>query len=557
MGNTTAILISDVNIVDVRSGEILENRQVVIDSGKIKSISENLEYGNRFSLIIAGDGKYLMPGLAEMHAHIPPPSTDAQRVEDVLFLYLSNGITTIRGMLGDPSHLVLQEKAEKGEIKSPRIFTSSPSLNGNSVTTKEEAIEKVTAYQKAGYDFLKIHPGIEREVFDQVVTTANEVGIEFAGHVPVDIGIRHALESKYASIDHVDGFLEGLVPESANVKPNENGFFGYNFTYLANTSQINELVALAKQNEVWIVSTQSLFERWFAPITADELLEQPEMKYMPTSTLESWRERKEQSTSASAGFDEVQWQKFDSIRKQLILSLNRGGHGMLLGSDAPQLFNVPGFSIHHEIKGMSDAGMTNLEIIQSGTINPAKYFNMENVFGEVKEGLDADLVLLYDNPMEKLEALKSISGVIRQGKWLPRSEIGQKLHSIAVDTGNKVSENQGSSELSKKIMGTWKYYGAKGEGEGSAEIRMRIKNMYDGYYNVEQKDPKTGEVLFYHGGRYIIKDNGDVETSLEYANHSTSNMIGDNGTAKIEIEGNTLTQTGIDNNYNEVWKKQE
>jgi len=427
----TATLISDVNIVDVLNGVIIENRQVVIDSGKIKSITEVIENKEAFTRAIDGKGKYLMPGLAEMHAHIPPPSTSAERVEDVLFLYLSNGITTIRGMLGDPAHLVLREKAANGEILSPRIFTSSPSLNGNSVTTKEEAIEKVTAYQNEGYDFLKIHPGIQREVFDQVVTTANEVGIRFAGHVPVDVGIRHALNSKYASIDHVDGFLEGLVPESENVDPTQNGFFGFAFTPLADTSRIDSLVTLAKQNEVWIVSTQSLFERWFAPISANELLKQHEMKYMPASTLSNWKERKEQSTSPDSGFNEGQWRKFDSIRKQLIFALNQRGHGMLLGSDAPQLFNVPGFSIHHEIDGMSRAGMTNLEIIQSGTVNPAKYFEMENIFGQVKEGMDADLFLVDTNPLEDLKALQRVSGIMVGGKWLSKAKIDQKLEEIA------------------------------------------------------------------------------------------------------------------------------
>lgn len=555
LGPDTDILISDVNIVDVRTGKILKNRHVVIDSGRIKSISENLDLGNRYSLIIAGEGKYLMPGLAEMHAHIPPPTTDNQRIEDVLFLYLSNGITTIRGMLGDPAHLDLKERSKTGELLSPRIFTSSPSLNGNSVTTKEEAIEKVTAYQKDGYNFLKIHPGIQREVFDQVVVTANEVGIQLAGHVPVDVGIRHALQSKYASIDHVDGFLEGLVPKSANVKPDENGFFGYNFTDLADTSQIDELVTIAKENEVWIVPTQSLFTKWFAPTSADEMLALPEMKYMPKATLDNWGQRKEESTGETSGFDTEKWQKFDAIRKQLIKKLQDNGHGMLLGSDAPQIFNVPGFSIHKEMQDMAKAGMTNLEIIQSGTINPAKYFKMSTIFGEVKGGMNADLILLYDNPIENLEALKDISGVIRQGKWLPRSEIGQRLHKIMVDTGNKELGNQEDSALAKKIRGTWQYYGAKGEGEGSAEIRLRIKNIYDGHYNIEQKDLETGEVLFYHGGRHVVKDDGTVETSLEYAHHSTRTMIGDTGTSEIEIDGNTLTQTGIDNNYNEIWKR--
>jgi len=427
----TATLISNTNIVDVRSGEILEKRSVVMDSGKIQSITESFKKLDGYAKTIDGTGKYLIPGLAEMHAHIPPPSTDAKRMEETLFLYLSNGITTIRGMLGDPIHLELREKAQNGEILSPRIFTSSPSLNGNSVKTIEEASEKVAAYQKAGYDFLKIHPGIQKEVFDQVVKTANEVGIPFAGHVPVDVGIRHALESKYASIDHVDGFLEGLVPESENVDPTKNGFFGFAFTPLADTAKIDELVELAKQNEVWIVSTQSLFERWFAPISSDELLAQPEMKYMPASTLENWKDRKEQSTLASSGFNETQWQKFDSIRKQLISALNKNGHGMLLGSDAPQLFNVPGFSIHHEVQGMLGSGMNPLEIIQSGTMNPATFFSMSNTFGEIKEGLDADLVLLNANPLENLKALKQISGVMARGTWISKADIDEKLEEIA------------------------------------------------------------------------------------------------------------------------------
>lgn len=427
----TAILISDVNIVDVRSGKILENQNVVIDSGKIKKISETIENKKAYTEKIDGSGKYLMPGLAEMHAHIPPPSTDAKRIEEVLFLYLSNGITTIRGMLGDPAHLVLREKSENGEILSPRIFTSSPSLNGNSIKTIEEAIEKVTAYQKEGYDFLKIHPGIKRDVFDQVVKTANEVGISFAGHVPVDVGIRHALKNGYASIDHVDGFLEGLVPKSAKVKPDENGFFGYNFTTLADVSKIDELVSMSKENKVWIVPTQSLFERWFAPISADELLRQPEMIYMPVTTLENWKQRKEESTATSAGFNEPQWQQFDAIRKQLIKKLQVGGHGMLLGSDAPQLFNVPGFSIHHEIDGMEAAGLSQLQIIQAGTINPAKYFNHEAIFGEVKEGFEADLILVNENPLDRLDALQNLSGVFRQGRWLSKIEIDKKLDAIA------------------------------------------------------------------------------------------------------------------------------
>ena len=425
------ILITDVSVVDVSSGELLEHQFIEIDSGKITRISPKAPEGINYKTVIEGEGRFLIPGLAEMHAHIPSPPVSKEALEETLLLYLSNGITTIRGMLGNPSHLELKKLVAGGEVLGPRIYTSSPSLNGNTVRTPEEARAKVTQYQKEGYDFLKIHPGIKRLVFDEMVATAKEVSIPFAGHVPVDVGIKHALESGYASIDHVDGYLEGLVPESKGVDPGANGFFGFNFTYLADTTLIPSLVELSRENEVWIVPTQSLFERWFAPVAADQLLNESEMSYMPVTTLTNWKIRKEQSTAGETGFNRDQWEVFHTIRQHLIKALNEGGHGMLLGSDAPQLFNVPGFSIHHEIKGMKAAGMSPLDILQSGTVNPAVFFGAEDTFGQIKEGLDADMILLRENPLEDLEALKQLEGVMVRGNWLDKKTIDKKLKVIA------------------------------------------------------------------------------------------------------------------------------
>ncbi len=435
--SSSGILISDVTLVDTEDGTLLEHRYVEIDSGVIRKVTDRAPEKHRFESHIDGKGKFLMAGLAEMHAHIPSPPVSREVVEETLLLYLSNGITTIRGMLGHPSHLELRKEVASGDVLGPRIFTSSPSLNGNSVRTPEEARKKVTQYQKEGYDFLKMHPGILRPVFDELVATAEEMGIRFSGHVPVDVGIRHALKSGYASVDHVDGFLEGLVPEDIAVDPTKNGFFGYNFTSLADTTLIPSLVDLARENKVWIVPTQSLFERWFAPVPATELLRDPEMKYMSVTTLTNWRMRKEQSTAPETGFTPGQWKQFNEIRQKLIKSLSENGHGMLLGSDAPQLFNVPGFSIHHEIQGMKDAGMSRLEILRSGTINPAVFFGKEDSFGRVAEGLEADLILLNGNPLEDLQALKKLEGVMVRGRWLDKKTIDKKLAVIAYNSKNR------------------------------------------------------------------------------------------------------------------------
>ena len=426
----TALLIMGVNVVDVRNGDIIEDRDIVIDSGLIKSISSKIKHPEHYSQIINGKGYYLLPGLAEMHAHIPSPPTTSTRTEETLFLYLSNGITTIRGMLGHPSHLELRRRALSGELLSPRIFTSSPSLNGNTVQTPDEARKKVTAYASAGYDFLKIHPGIRLEVFNSLVETARQEKIPFAGHVPVDVGIHKAIESRYATIDHIDGFLEGLVPPDRITDTGENGFFGYNFTALVDTARIPKLVELSKQNKVWIVPTQSLFERWFAPTTADEMLAQPEMKYMPKATLQNWGERKIQATGDQSGFDKTSWEEFINIRRKLMVEIQHNGQGLLLGSDAPQIFNVPGFSIHREIEAMVRAGLSTLEILQSGTINVARYLDMEDRIGEIKTGLEADALMISGNPLEDLDALKEVQGILVRGKWISKEEIDRRLDEI-------------------------------------------------------------------------------------------------------------------------------
>ena len=337
--NSNRTLVKNVHIVNVEKGTVDENRHIVVEADRILQITDVLPTGE-FSTEIDGQGAYVVPGLTEMHAHIPSPPTSENRIEETLFLYLSGGITTIRGMLGHPYHLELREAVRKGNVLGPRIFTSSPSLNGNTVQTPEEAMEKVSQYAAEGYDFLKIHPGIQRGVFDSLVKAARQAGIPFAGHVPVDVGIRHALESGYATIDHVDGYLEGLVPGDAKVNPTENGFFGFNFTQLADTSGIKDLVELTRKQQVWVVPTQTLFERWFAPTRADSLLAQPEMKYMTPETLANWKRIKEEQLS-DPSWDAEQWALFDHIRLRLIRELARNGQGLLLGSDAPNSLMSP------------------------------------------------------------------------------------------------------------------------------------------------------------------------------------------------------------------------
>ncbi len=420
-----------VNVITMENETVLKDQTVLIRDGKIAKIGAAVDINIKGgATVIDGRGKYLIPGISEMHAHIPGNQNGTEIVEETLFLYLSNGITLIRGMLGQPYHLTLREQVAKGDVLGPRIYTSGPSINGNTVRSVEEAQAKVTAQKEAGYDFLKLHPGLTRENFDAVVATANEVGIPYAGHVSTGVGVRRAIEAKYASIDHVDGYIEGLVPSSIRVNPNTNGFFGVNLTDIADENLIPELVNATKAAGVWIVPTQAMMERWIGPTPAAEIGNDPEMQYINPRILNNWIRTKDNILNNST-YEADQANKFNALRRKVIGDMHKAGVGILLGSDAPQVFNVPGFSIQREMDAMFRSGMSPYEILKAGTVNPAIYFGDENLYGMVKEGLSADLILLEANPLENIANMKDPAGVMVRGEWLSGEFIARRLEVIA------------------------------------------------------------------------------------------------------------------------------
>ncbi|MBV6427814.1 MAG: Adenine deaminase [Haliscomenobacter sp.] len=429
-GQATApeVAFVNVSVIPMTGKRVLRNQTVLVrgpvvykigPAKKIKPIDG--------ALVIDGTGKYLMPGISEMHAHIPVPAGENDElVRETLLLYLSNGITIIRGMLGDPYHLALQDKISTGKVLGPRIYTSSPSLNGNTVKTPEEAQQKVAQYKKEGYDFLKIHPGITLPVMEALVQTAREAGIPFAGHVPVEVGVRKAIEMGYASIDHLDGFVEGLVPESAHPDFAQSGLFGYNFTNLADSRRIPELVKAVKKAGVWIVPTQSLLAQWTSPMSGVEMTNLPEMRYMASATLVQWRTAKQQQLQ-NPRFNADTSKTYIALRQRILREMEKQKVGLLLGSDAPQVGNVPGLSIQREMQALSEAGLSNYTILKSGTANPARFFGVEGVYGTIVRGATADLLLLEGNPLEDIRQMERIAGVMSQGRWISKGWLAQRL----------------------------------------------------------------------------------------------------------------------------------
>jgi imidazolonepropionase-like amidohydrolase len=419
------IIITSVNVIPMDTEKVLENQSVIVKNGVITYLGDAKNAKPAKDAIkIDGKGKYLIPGLAEMHAHVPP-NGNIDQAKDVLALFLANGITTIRGMLGHPNHIQLREMINKGEVVGPHFYTTGPSFNGQSVKTPERGAEMVKEQKAAGYDYLKLHPGLTKETFPAIASTAKEVGIPFAGHVSFGVGVWRAIDAGYSSIDHMDGFIEAITPGIDTLAEQETGLFGSWIAINADESKIPNLVSKLAEKKIWVVPTQALAERWQSPQPASVYLNTPEMKYMKAEELKGWENAKNGYLN-NPNYSKEKAEALVKVRRNMLRQCQKGGVGLLLGSDAPQIFNVPGFSAHHELKYLVDAGLTPYEALKTGTVNVAAYLGKNNE-GAIKTGYVSDLVLLNGNPLKDINQTKSIDGVMIGKKWLSKEYIASEL----------------------------------------------------------------------------------------------------------------------------------
>jgi imidazolonepropionase-like amidohydrolase len=423
------IVFKDVTVLPMDSEKTIENQTVVVRDGTIQSIGDSkaVKY-LKDAIIVDGKGKFLMPGLAEMHAHVPPVD-DLAPMKEVLMLFATNGITTIRGMLGHPKHLELRAKIRSGEITGPNFYTTGPSFNGMSVTSPEEGAKMVRKQKEAGYDFLKLHPGLSRPKFDSIASAADAAGIPFAGHVSFGVGVWRAAEAGYSSIDHLDGFVEGLVPGIEQMVEQQAGLFGMFVADKADESRIPKLMQTLKANSVWVVPTQSLAERWFHPdYEPDDFKNDPDAIYMTPQVVEQWITAKK-NLMQNPAYDPEKIKNFIALRRRLIKACQDNGVGLLLGCDAPQVFNVPGFSTHNELEYLVRSGLTPYQALKTGTVNVARYLGVGNG-GVIRKGAVSDLILLNGNPLKDIKQTRNIDGVMIGNTWMPKAYIDAELKKL-------------------------------------------------------------------------------------------------------------------------------
>lgn len=414
------LAITNVSVLPMDGEALLANQTVLISGGQISQIGATDSVTvPPHALIIEGQGRFLMPGLADMHAHPMRPAD--------LALYLANGVTSVRAMWGEPSLLKLRESIRAGEIPGPRIYTSGRIVGGQpphhfgtvALGEAEQAAAVIDAQITAGFDFIKVYSLMSPQAFDAIASAADERGVEFSGHVPGQVSMEQALTSSMRTMEHLIGLLNAT--RNTDIKANiewrfmdadaaelisELGRGDVAINQLFDRKKRDSLVAKIAADDSWIVPT-------FSVLRTHEFNELPdEARFLHPSVRFAW----ETFVPMVRAFtnDKVNGEKaLFNYQLELVGDIYRAGGKLLVGTDAPNPGVMTGFAVANEVAFMEQAGLSRLDALRAATLWPAQYLKMSSSYGAVKEGAVADLLLLNANPLEGLDALRNIAMVFR------------------------------------------------------------------------------------------------------------------------------------------------
>lgn len=443
--SNAAIAFVNVNVIPMNTERVLRDQTVVVRDGRIIKVAPAKQVKlTKDTLRVDGRGKYLMPGLVDMHAHLMSDDEFPDELADEeLAVMLANGVTTIRLMIGTPEHLALRENISRAQLLGPTIYAASPQIagrsygkhfNGRVVTTPDEARAAVRDFKAAGYDFIKLTILISRPVYDAVIETAKEVGIRVVGHVGPQVGLWRALEAGQ-QIEHLDTYLEAVLADNSPMKVSvsDTGVWrpaNWESLDYMDDNKIEQVAKATVKAGVWTCPTLAFFKLAFGTgRTNEEIRNQPDYRFYPQKMREEMMKPLEKfwSTPPSA----ERRMRYVSVRNKLVKAIYDAGGKIMAGSDTPEWFLLYGYTLHREIKSLAEAGLPPYAALAAATRNPAEFFGVLNQTGTIEAGKRADLLLLNANPLEDVSNTERRAGVMVRGRWLPQTELQKMLDDIA------------------------------------------------------------------------------------------------------------------------------
>jgi len=416
---TDTLSIENVNVIPMHEEIVMQNQRVVIAEGKILRV-ESMENTSEHPTAkrIDGSGKYLIPGLHEMHYHWRNKEGGIKRDFKLL---LANGVTTVRNMAEYDwqDHIAIRDSIGQGKLFGPNYYTSGPYLQSGDLKTSTDIERIIAHHHNKRYDFIKIADNLPKEIYLEVLEKAADYNIPVMGHAQREMDLEYSLRMK--SIEHVEEFVYLFRDEQRR-----------DSLFLKNAVQQikNSGIVIAPTLVVFDMIVQCLDDNSFAKLKKKEVA-----TYMLNGDHGYWASddnpyRQNLKGKVINGMDALPLlEGYFEWMKNFTKMLAKKDVPMMTGSDTFG-FVVPGFSLHEEFQFLQEAGLSPYEILKASTLTPARYLGSIATEGTITEGKNANLVLLNKNPLEDIKNTKTIEGVLLKGEWLGRDQLDSLLKEV-------------------------------------------------------------------------------------------------------------------------------
>jgi len=386
---------------------VLPRQTVLIENGKIRAIGDagkvRLPAG---TATVDGTGKYLLPGLIDMHAHLPGKEGTAHLLDAYFRLNLACGVTGLRSMRGDASHLRWRDSLRRNASPAPHLYLATPFFTRRDKPyAASRALPLLRGYQASGYDFVKYLGGMTAPQYDSLLADARQVGLKVAGHAPRS-GLRGAVAARMASIEHIEAFAEAYQRDSVEFK---------------------QLAAQMAANHLFTCPDLFWYEATGLQYSLDRLQHQPGIAYVAPGLRRDWQAwgEAESQLLLPAGVPSAAHTQLTvtlhAYRQAFRLMHEAGVQFLVSPGDGPYV--VPGFGMAEELELLVGHGLSPYEALRAATYNAAAWFGETARRGAVAPGQAADLVLLDANPLENVANVRRVHGVVLAGQWLPASQL--------------------------------------------------------------------------------------------------------------------------------------
>lgn len=412
-----------VTVLPMDSERRLEDHTVVVRDGRIVAVGPRATTPvPEGATTLDGAGRFLMPGLADMHVHTWAAS-DAP-------MFLAHGVTTVRNLFGSPQHLAWRAQVEQGTLLAPTLITAGPILDGDPpvwpgsivVLDVESARAAVELHVEQGYDFLKVYNRLPREAYEAIVEEARLAGLAIDGHTPDAVGYERVLAAGQRTVEHMSGI--GLVVAAGTPG---TGWAGDNFGWQRVDPERQKLwVERSVAAGVWLCPTFVVFQKMLEPELFERELGMDHVRHVPAFTRQFWKSMNASNTpeGRAAGRDSV------PARMAFAKAFADAGGRLILGTDMGNPLVVPGYSVHEELANFAAAGLSPYQALASATRAPAECLGLADEFGTVAVGRRADLLLLGADPLLDVDNAREIQGVMARGRWLERAELERSLEAL-------------------------------------------------------------------------------------------------------------------------------